>query len=236
MAFPTVVTQSEGSTATDTTAHVITLPSGIVSGDLILIVLSVDMSGSDNSFTWPAGYTELFDDSAGSKDCSFTAGYRFADGTEGATITVTSTQTEDDAWEAWRISGAHASTAPEVGSFANGEDTAPEPPNLTPSWGAEDTLWFAIAVRNVGSTNTYTGFPANYTDVTGNEVNSTTGSAAANLGTAGRNLNATSENPGAFTIDNSDSWLANTIAVRPAAGGAEPLPAFYRKQSPLLRM
>lgn len=64
-------------------------PSGIEIGDLLIVIVAEQSRGSI-SFTTPVGWTEIY----GASDFSFnrrcqTAYYRIADGTEGATLTVT---------------------------------------------------------------------------------------------------------------------------------------------------
>ena len=222
MAFPVVSAQAEGSESTATTTHTVNLPSGIASGDLILLTIYCDRSNTAVTVTWPAGYTEMYDEEEGAQDCQFSAAYRIADGTEGTTITVTSNLSERAVHETWRITSWHGTTPPENGAFSQGTSTSADPPSLTPSWGAEDTLWFAIGAKNPGTNVLFTAGPTSYTNANFLDDGDAAGSAAS--GTARRELNATSEDPGGFTIASSVVWMANTIAVRPAAAAPAILP------------
>jgi hypothetical protein len=93
--------------------------------------------------------------------------------------------------------------------------TAPNPPSLTPSWGAADTLWLAVTGWSEG-TITASAFPTNYTN-TGQNGTGVAGSEGVSIGWGFRELNAASEDPGTFTLGSAANWVAFTIAIRPAA-------------------
>jgi len=84
----------------------------------------------------------------------------------------------------------------------------PNPPNHTPSGGADDYLW--IAVRHGGSAATVSAAPTNYTDLR----TAFTGANSNNVAIAERELNASSEDPGAFTIVSSTN-VVRTVAIHP---------------------
>lgn len=215
MAFPQVATSNSGNTAAGSASCVVTLPSGVSSGDLLVVWVAFDQNGSA---TWPAGWTEHFDrnfSTAGFPGSGTgTLGTRVADGTEGSTITVTKSNTQEDAWGVYRITGASGNVE---FAFAEGNDANVDPPNLIPSWGAKDTLWIAAACEdNADLTGTA---PTNYANNVLHQFNT---DAEIVMGT--RELNATSENPGTFAAA-ADEWFALTIAVEPDAGGAFTLTA-----------
>ena len=222
MAFPQVAASVTGLTATSNTAsQVITLPTGRQVGELLLAAFALDLSNTNRTVTWPAGWTEILDTMGPvpANDGGFLSiGARICDGTEADTLTVTlDAGTERGSFRSWRISGWHGTTLPEVSiPVAQGVSTAPDPPSFSPSWGAADTLWIAIAAIDDGRT-VVSAFPANYTNGASDQDGSAGG---ATIGTARRELNTATENPGAFTLDSSHGWLAATLAVRPA--GAPP--------------
>ena len=82
--FPTVAATNTSSSA-PATSHTVSLPTGIVSGDLLIVTFASNANAITHS--WPAGWTELYDQTSGTMSGS--AAYRRADGTEGGTITVT---------------------------------------------------------------------------------------------------------------------------------------------------
>lgn len=211
----TVATRT-GADISDGTSQIITLPNGSnVSGRLVIVALGVDGVGGA---TWPAGWSELFD--AANTETTGSAAYRFIDGTEGFdgaddTITVT-TASEQSCYHAYLISaGHHASQAPAAASTLI---STPDPPNLTPSWGAEANLWIAMSASRWSGD--YTAPPANYSGLLSISQGTPNADSNAPLGTAVRALSAASENPGAFTENGGNNvFVTATIAVRPAAAG-----------------
>lgn len=205
MAFPQVAAVSGGNNASDSKQHTVNLPNGIQSGDLLLVFFATD---GYPTITFPGGWTQLFQ-TANSSYVAFGAWYRIADGEEGATITVETSTWEMSAHTSYRITGY--SGTPEAGISATSNSSWPDPPSLTPTWGAEDTLWFACE----GNDHQYSvsSYPTNYADGRNDIASSSSG---CGVGTCRRELNAVSENPGTFTIAASEQWVANTVAIQPA--------------------
>lgn len=207
MAFPVVANIAASERTTNGTAHTVSLPINIASGDLLIVAFSVDQIPT---VTWPTGWTELFAQS-NSNQVRFEVRYRVADGTEGASISLTTSTSEKSSHQSWRITGYQG--APEAGTVVTGVDNAPDPPSLSPSWGVADTLWIALE-GNDGSILA-TGFPSTYPD---NQRTDESGANGTGIASATRNFNAASDDPGTFTLEASEQWVANTIAVRPAGG------------------
>src|SRR6185295_11440094 len=88
------------------------------------------------------------------------------------------------------------------------------PDSLTPSWGSDNTLWFAVEGHDNNSSILASAAPPGY-------VNFETlfgDSSGAGLGVA-QNYNTTAtENPGAFTMG-AEQTFAFTVAVKPAGAG-----------------
>lgn len=218
MAFPSIATTSSGNDATGSSTFTLTLPTGISSGDKLILWVAVD---GNTTVSWPAGYTELFDrnfsDGGFSGSGTGSLAYRNCDGTEGSSITVTKGNTQEDAWGCYRITGA-SSTAPEF-QFAEGNSASPDCPSLTPSWGAKDTLWIVTACQdNADLTGTA---PTNYANNVLHQFNTD-----AEIVMGSRQLNATSEDPGTFAAA-ADEWFALTIAVEPGTGDQTITGALY---------
>lgn len=205
-----VPTKSSGTTASGT-SHVLTLPTGIVSGDWIVAVFGT--TSNDRAITWPTSpaFTELRDTACFST-IETSAAYRKSDGSEGASITVTTGGTAvTGTYEIYRITGGHASSVPEASTVTCSESTAPNPGSVTASWGSEENLF--IAAHTTQATSTTSAYPTNYT-LQQATVN--------NSAIAGRILTAASDDPGTFTISGTNAAGALTIVVRPAAGGGAP--------------
>ena len=215
MAFPVVeATNTSLEDAGNVTSHTVNLPSDIVSGELLIVCFSKD-GGFGTS--WPEGWIEFFEGQVGGGHNTLALAYREADGTEGSTITVTTSSSDRSTHVSYRISGAEDpdTQAPETHAFTGGDDANPDPANLTPTGGAKDYLW--IAVEGHDRNHSLDAIPTDYTNALG-IVGGGANSCGINSGR--RNLNASSENPGTFTIGGSDTWIAQTIAVHPASVSA----------------
>ena len=202
--FPFVRNATNSQTTADATTHTVTLATGAEVGDLLVVAVVFD---GTPTVTWPAGWTQL---QANAATITRQIRYRWADGTEPATLTLTTSASEEMQARAFVIGDPHPTAAPEV-AVTSGTSTAPNPPSLTASWGAKDTLWAALAF--VDEAVTTSAYPTNYAD-NQNSANSG-GASGVTLAVATRNLNAATEDPGAFTISASKLWAAWTVAFRP---------------------
>ncbi|KKK74017.1 hypothetical protein LCGC14_2887990, partial [marine sediment metagenome] len=198
------------STATTSTPlqedHTVNLPSGIVDGDLLLIF--VDIEDTAAGITFPGGWTQFFFVSDGiNRMWGF---WRDADGTEGATISVTTTPfAERGVYNAYRISGAEdpiITQPPEVTTFIGANL-----PSLTPTGGAKDYLWLVV----LGTSSSGGAPPANY----GNEVSVINFNS---MESARRELNAASEDPGDYAGGGANKLTA-TIAIHPFPARDSPI-------------
>lgn len=218
MAFPQVAaTNTSLEDAGNVTSHTVSLPSGIVSGNLLIVGFNTD---GQESVTWPTGWTEIFEGIAASSQCTLAIAYRQADGGEGSTIIVTTGTSERSAHWSYRITDheAPATQAPQASGGATGTSASPDPDSLTPTGGAKDYLW--IAVEGHDRDKTTDAFPTNYDS---NQVNTAgAGAGSAGVAAATDEVNAVSEDPGAFTISATEEWVTATVAVHPAAAGGAP--------------
>lgn len=191
--------------------HPVPMPSGVTSGDLLLMFLNVSRV-TDGAPSVPSGWTVLYNAnySTGTSHNKARCYYRVADGSEGATVTVSSAVFPRMSATTYRISNYQGT--PEAGSPVNGVSVNPNPPSLSPSWGSDKTLWIAINHSSAGSTVTH---PTSY----GGAVDGYTGvfnEFHARTATSHRELEAASEDPGVFTLGQSVDWVANTVAIRGA--------------------
>lgn len=208
--FPVIAATNTTGSAAGTSTYALNLPSGITSGDLLFITVQVKTTGrpiTSFSQTWTA-----LTSNAGSSRETFMY-WRIADGTEGSTTTATFSGNQDVvASLAYRITGAQSV---EVGTYATGSSSSPNPPSLSPSWGSAKTLW-AIYIGVADSRQTLSSYPSNYTlsqiTAAGNASNST----GQEAWLAGYQNEASSEDPGTGTLSASLAWVAQTIAFRPS--------------------
>jgi len=226
VAFPQIETQTESSEdSASTTSHTVSLPSGIQSGDLLLILFTTG-DATTQDVTWPMGWTEIVEvDNTGGGDQVAAVAYREADGGEGATITVTTDTDGRSAHQALRISGAEDpdTQAPEEANDS-GNNASADCPDLTPTGGAQDYTWFAFGANSIGGA--YTGFPTSYDDSQSQlAARDQVGNANDTCGVVStRELNAASENPASYTHDQAatSEWVGITVAVHPGAAAGAP--------------
>lgn len=244
--FPTIPTVAAGRMLTalqaDATATR-TFPSltGLTknSGDLLVaICIGYQSSPASGYFSgWTAGWTE-FGDLGTSTNMCIGAAYKFSTGSETGTISVTqaATVTGHAAMFLFSIPGAHASTPPEIGSFASDTTVEADPGSFNPTgWDVEDTLWIAICGSGeTGAGGSYTGVvssPTNYgsdilTGISGDVVGGVEG------GIGFRQLLAASEDPGVYSVDLSNARnVAAVIAVRPAVATLQPTDTWYTEHA-----
>jgi ribosomal protein S19 len=216
VAFPTDAARVATNGSTAATNKVCNLPTGISSGDLLILILR---SAASDTHSTPSGWTALaLNDGADAADDITSVFYRVASGTEGSTVTVNGTASVKFAAVCWRITGGGT---PQLSSIATGSSTAPNSPSFTPSGGAQDYLW--VSLIGFAGTGSVSSGPASYLNVT--SANSGFGSTtASNCRVAGatRQLNAATEDPGAWTISASAAWSAWTLAVPPGGTTSTP--------------
>lgn len=213
----TAVSLSIASTATyaesvgNVSNHAVTLPSGIVSGNLLLVFFACNTGAT---LTDPSGWTVLV--SKTNTDL-FRVYAKIASGSEGSSVTVALSSNQRAGATAYRITGNRngVSTSEIAVSTAVDETTTtPNPPSLTPSWGAAENIW--ITASFVMDTN-YTGTPTYPTNYSLGQLEGKGGTAGNGSGvcTAARLLNAATEDPGTFTFNASKARSSYTLAIRP---------------------
>jgi hypothetical protein len=217
MAFPVVQATATTGGSTAATNKVCNLPTGIASGDLLLLILR--SAGADTHST-PTGWTLLFlNNTADASDDTCSLWYRQADGTEGASVTVNGTASLKFASLAYRITGHEnpATQAPQFATLVTGTSTLPDPGSLSPTGGAKDYLWLWLGAWEGEQTSPPAGTPTNYTDAIGaSSLIAGVVTTNCRVASARRSLNAVSENPPSWTISASDDWTATVVAVHPA--------------------
>ena len=209
--FPYIAAAASTELTVNQTSHTINLPAGIVAGSLLLMIVLVD-GGTTITAT---GWTSVTTGTSGS-DISLAVLYRFADGSEGATVSITSSASEKVSAYVARIADHHASTPPEGAGTGSGTASGnSNPPSLTPSWGADDNLWLTIGVHdssNPGAGFAHVGIPLLWQYLWHHAA------AAADDGTISigyRYINAASQDPLSHVAPSGEQWAAATVAVRP---------------------
>jgi hypothetical protein len=225
--FPTVATTTSNGDSSAVTSHTVNMPASVVSGDLLLVA-GVCRNSITGDIGWPVGWTQIFRiasrqggadcGAGGSTDVCVGAAYRVSNGSEGASITTTTSGSVGCAWASARISTGtfDAATAPSATASAGGSSSNPDPPSHTAAWGSADNQWFAIE----GSTGNNTSVSAYPTSYASNQISScATVATSVCLGFSRRDNATATEDPATYTINNGPANYASaTIVVRPASG------------------
>ena len=197
MTFPTVKSRTSGNAARNSGSFVVPIPGSAVAGNMFLIAKSSRFATDD---IWPGGWTDLCGGSTNFNIVTYTR-YKLLDAGDITTGSITITQTSGETgWVAYLIGGAKsAEGAAYIGSW--------DPPNLTPSWGALDTLWIAT-VANYG--NWSNAYPSGYSNGLMDGQNESYQWAAE------KQLNAASEDPPAYSNIAGGTPVAGTVAIQPS--------------------
>lgn len=183
------------------------MAANVSSGDLLVVLLTLDKSGTINL---TSGWTEIDNTSFGGTIT--TATWAKIAGVSESNFTWTSSLADTSNTFVLRITGWHGTTLPEA--FGSGGNSGtPDPPSLAPSWGAEDNLWIAWFGKDAKS-GLATAYPTGFDD------NQNTGENAAAGGPTwaycSRNENVSPKDPAVFTAA-SEQYIATTIAIRPVS-------------------
>lgn len=205
------------------------------SGDLLIAIICAYQSstgqgapGGSVFSSWGGSFTEFCDQmTTNSSTMAIGAAYKISDGTETGTFTVAqaATITGHASLCLLSIPGAHQSTAPEVGTIANGTAAASDPGSLNPSgWDVEDTLWISVQANGMTSgTGSWTACgataPTNYSNWADSNTTDSSTVGQTEIAVAFRQNAAASEDVGtASGHDLSNARNSSLlIAVRPAA-------------------
>jgi len=212
MAFPIVASSSlKKKTNLNNPTFTIDLPAGVEAGDGLLMF--VELSGITGIANW-GDFTELYQEIYDWRAMSLAA-WRMADGTEGATTTITSAddsgggviilRIEKDTFEPF------TKTLPEYNTNDVETDQNPNPPQVTPSWGDADALW--VVTQGYNSLEKWSSIPANYAN-----VDTVINSGSSSLTVEQRSMAASAENPGTYTMPQARNAVVATIAVAPKLG------------------
>lgn len=220
------VTGSQDNAPTGTT-QTVTLPGTINSGDLLIII----WCENGGTATTPTGWTRFDGDS---RINNWGAQYwREASGSEGASVDIT-TDATPNSWAAQviRITNWDNVSNPEPNGVGNTTGTSANPDHggITASWGAEtDSNMFITCLSYGDDAGTVSAYPSGYSGGANEVADSATANADSCVACCYLNSTAASDDPGAWTLSESEAFIANTLVVRGAAGGA----AAYPRAAPL---
>lgn len=214
MAAPTDSARQGTNISTAATSHSINVGSP-TEGTMLIVYVRYNTDPGTVTFT---GYNSIASDSSDASNDFTQVFWRWADGAEGATDTLSTANSVKLGAICWEVTGARGE-APAISTVAVGTTTADtaNPDSVAPTDAPQDTLYIAMSGGD-GESGAYTGAPANYGNLT--TCNSGTGGLPATnvfCGGASRQIDASSsDNPGAFTHGaHTTGWTAYTVAMRP---------------------
>lgn len=205
MPFPAIVASTGGNSGGNATTHAVNLPSGIAEGDLLVALIAFD---GNPTVTFPSGWSILCNNVNGTIVRLLSA-YRVADGSEGASINVTSSASEGSAHISYRVTG-HQGGAPIFPRTVNtGTSAAPDAPKLTNSVAAE-MLYIAFCANDANVA--VTGYPSGYSDGVNHRWANANGVGVA---AATKNVSSQADDPPEFEMGSSEDWIGCVVGVRP---------------------
>lgn len=214
MAAPVDSARQGTNITTAATSHAINVGSPVASTLLIVLVRFAAAPGTV-TFT---GYTSIVSDSSDASDDTTQWFWRYADGAEGATDTLTTVNSVKLAAICWEVTGAE-NAQPPVSTVAAGTTAAntAQSNSAVPTTPPQDTLYISGAGGD-GEVGAYTAVPTNYANLV--TANSGTGGTAASncfMGGGSRQIAASaSDDAGVFThAAHTTGWTAFAVAIRP---------------------
>lgn len=204
--YPTIVgtpaLTASGTGVNNTNATLtLNLPTGIVSGELLVLLVS---TASARTVTQPSGWAmplALNPGGSGTERqlCVMT---KTATGSEGSTVSASQSVNSNYSSVAVRIDDW---SNIEVSTGTTGNSATPNPDSISPSWGASvGSLFLAAGSLRGGIAS---AGPSGYTGLTAGE------SGNVSIAVANRSAASANEDPSAFTTPTSNTWAAATIAI-----------------------
>jgi len=214
MAAPTIQAGNQsGASSGNETTTVVTVPSTAPAGDLIFIPMGSDANGQ--VFTFPAGFTELYNDEAFQTVASADVAYKTSAGGE-SNYSITLGTTERQVWQSFAVTGhngIHVSPASNNGSSG----TATFPAMTTT---VNDCLGIRVCVTDQNATSTV---PFGAMSGSGwTLLAEIFGTSAGAVGVWYKTLaTAGTEASGTATLNVSEQWWTASFAIAPVAATSE---------------
>lgn len=181
------------------------MPAGVATGDMLLLTGAARRGGPTSVFP-PGGWTLLVNSTSGDELRQMAVFYKLADGSEGATITVTTNAGARLVASVIAVRGAT-----QINGSIHASNGIPDPPLLNAGFSAK--LWMAVE-SDVALPPGIIAMPPSYSLVQGSHRSIDDGlNNRLRLSTASRYLDATSETPGDFNPGGTGQYVAATLAL-----------------------
>ncbi len=210
MAFPSIAGTPALTQLTSANPGAVTLPSGIIAGELLLVFCAGDSSGT---FTESGGSSWTLIDE-GDNGTAVHGGI-FAKIAEGGDTLSVQFEANDFAAVAIRVQNhgvSNVATDITKGTAATGADQYPNPPNCNPGV-AKDYLWLEHFAAD-DDDNAATYWSSGWTGIGQAESAQSTSSCMSAV--AGVQANAASGDPAVMAMSAIEEWRAQTIAIPPS--------------------
>jgi hypothetical protein len=222
MTSPSIRTGHTGTAFSGTpSTWTVDFPSTVESGDTLVVVV-VCTSGAIRTFTPPSGWSSEQKDTQGSNLTTewFTKDTVTGSEDSGSDDWILDTGSNGAAYS-FAISGGDGSLVFATAAGSAGSST-PDPPSLTHGLGSVDALFIAFCgLRDDDAT--VSAYPTNYSHLQADQQSGGGANNSASLGIAARQYTAASDDPGTFTLSESENWVAQTVAMGPAAAAGPTL-------------
>ena len=204
MAFPSGASVTKGAPSGNATSTSIAQPAGATTGQLAIVLLALDDDDTINS-TATSGWTLT-------RFASTDDRLLVIRGWIGAASwpLVVSHDSESAAWMTVLIDDAD--TMPVLSTGAEGDNTSPDPPNLTHGLGERDVLWLAAFASDHGSPLVGSA-PSSFSGLDRQASLASAQASSTQVGYAWRQHAATALNPGTFAGAPNEPWVAVTLAI-----------------------
>lgn len=208
---PAVISVTETAFISDSTDHLVSMPSAVNSGDRLIILFSNDGSAA---VTAPSGWTQI-DSAASGSAVRLSAYYKDADGSEGGTtVNFVTAAIEQAAAHVLRLDAGtfDSGQAPAISSATSSALATITPPELTAGWSDDiPTLWICAVGHD--DNDVLEGFPVNYRK-NRTRTTSTAGFGESTLISATRFMKNNNDQPGLLRLEIAEEYVAFTIAVK----------------------
>lgn len=198
-----IVESTVNTTASSSTTHALSIPSGVVAGEIVVFFIRASIGVTANSVT--NSYTIALN-SGGNIVL-----WKLANGTDTTTLTLSGSS--DIAYVGYRVSNIYGSLS--ITNIITRTDATSnnDPSALEPTFGIRNYLWLYGYFWN--NTGTVTDNPTNYTDLLTNAVGA--GADRKNIASGRRTFRSIHENPDALPTSGTHSDPRSVlIAIRPS--------------------
>lgn len=202
-----------GDTTGASSARNAVMPSGIVAGEVLVLVVAVDCRLAAFNVQTPSGWTQLLGGTIrdGTNAIGIAVFWKVAAGGDTANSIVTDVAATPTATQCSYTVTRFANAGTPTATSATGSSTNANPPDTGALSSGNYAIMAACSID--GGSTTLTALPSTYSG--GCNIYPAT-DVGAILSSAHKNITGTSENPGTFTSGN-EQWAAVTIAIPYAA-------------------